>query len=107
MPVPPARSLSAAPASRSDLNPSVIPAGTQSRSSSGHWHYAHYYYAQVAYRDTPERWGKYRQKVFRMILDQQEPTGGWTEGWVGPIYTTALNLAILQLDAGALPIYQR
>ena len=73
----------------------------------GHWHYAHYYYAQVSYRDTPEKWKKYKQKVFRLILDQQEANGAWTQGWVGPIYTTALNLAILQLDGAALPIYQR
>jgi len=73
----------------------------------GHWHYAHYYYSQVAYRGDPEHWKKYKQKVYRMLLDQQEPSGAWTQGWVGPIYTTALNLAILQLDGAALPIYQR
>lgn len=73
----------------------------------GHWHYAHYYYSQVSYRDAPDRWKKYKSKVHRILLDQQEPNGSWTQGWVGPIYTTALNLAILQLDGGALPIYQR
>jgi hypothetical protein len=26
---------------------------------------------------------------------------------VGPVYTTALNLIILQLDKASLPIYQR
>ena len=31
----------------------------------------------------------------------------WTQGYIGPIYTTALNLIILQLDNACLPIYQR
>jgi hypothetical protein len=31
----------------------------------------------------------------------------WTQGYVGPIYTTAVNLTILQLDNNILPIYQR
>ena len=43
----------------------------------------------------------------KAFLRKQEPSGAWTQGWVGPIYTTALNLAILQLDGAALPIYQR
>ena len=31
----------------------------------------------------------------------------WNQGYIGPIYTTAINLTILQLENGALPIYQR
>ena len=31
----------------------------------------------------------------------------WTQGYIGPVYTTALNLIILQLDNACLPIYQR
>ena len=31
----------------------------------------------------------------------------WTQGYIGPIYTTATNLTILQLEGAALPIYQR
>ena len=36
--------------------------------------------------------------------------GTRTDRWsydAGPIYTTAINLTILQLENGALPIYQR
>ena len=29
----------------------------------GHWHYAHYYYAQVMYRTGDEKWGKYFKDV--------------------------------------------
>ena len=28
----------------------------------GHWHYAHYYYSQVLYREGGEKWEKYRDK---------------------------------------------
>ena len=31
----------------------------------------------------------------------------WPQGYIGPVYTTATNLTILQLDRGTLPIYQR
>lgn len=73
----------------------------------GHWHYAHYYYAQVVYRQGDDRWRPYRDDIYRVLLDQQGPDGSWNEGYVGPIYTTVLNLAILQLDRACLPIYQR
>ena len=75
--------------------------------SSGHWHYAHYYYAQAAYRRGGDSWRRYRDKVAAALLAQQDEQGGWTQGFVGPVYSTALNLAILQLEAAALPIYQR
>lgn len=82
------------------------PAGGNAQ-AYGHWHYAHYYYAQVAYRKGDEEWRNYAQKIFQTILDQQAPDGSWNEGYVGAVYTTALNLSILQLDNGYLPIYQR
>jgi hypothetical protein len=31
----------------------------------------------------------------------------WPQGYIGHVYTSAVNLTILQLDAAALPIYQR
>ncbi len=33
--------------------------------------------------------------------------GFWDQGYLGAAYTTAMNLTILQLDRGTLPIYQR
>jgi hypothetical protein len=33
--------------------------------------------------------------------------GSWNQGYIGPVYTTAINLTILQLENGTLPIYQR
>jgi hypothetical protein len=40
-------------------------------------------------------------------LRKQSASGAWKEGHVGPVYTTAINATILQLDNGFLPIYQR
>lgn len=73
----------------------------------GHWHYAHYYYAQVLYREGGETWTEYRDKVYAKILNEQSADGSWTQGYIGPIYTTAINLTILQLEKATLPIYQR
>jgi hypothetical protein len=88
--------------------------GTDSQSSYGHWHYAHFYYAQVQYREGGKVWEDYRNEIeAKLISEAQEVKLGdrtgvqWTQGYIGPVYTTALNLIILQLDNAALPIYQR
>jgi squalene cyclase len=73
----------------------------------GHWHYAHYYYAQVRYREGGKSWEQYRDKIYARIVQEANPDGSWTQGYIGTIYTTAINLTILQLDNAALPIYQR
>lgn len=85
----------------------LSPAGQNRSSFFGHWHYAHYYFAQVVYRLGEEKWRDYSKKTYRVILDQQAPDGSWNQGYIGAVYTTALSLTILQLDSGALPIYQR
>ncbi|MEX0713227.1 MAG: prenyltransferase/squalene oxidase repeat-containing protein [Pirellulales bacterium] len=73
----------------------------------GHWHYAHFYYAQVCYREGSEKWIPYRDKIYAKIVSEANPNGSWNQGYIGPIYTTAVNLTILQLENGTLPIYQR
>jgi len=73
----------------------------------GHWHYAHYYYAQVLYRQGGREWETYRDKIFARIVSEAGGDGSWTQGYIGPVYTTAINLTILQLPKGVLPIYQR
>ena len=87
---------------------------SDNRNSYGHWHYAHFYYAQVQYREGGEKWERYRNEIQTKLLREAaevklgDKTGvEWTQGYVGPIYTTALNLVILQLDNACLPIYQR
>jgi hypothetical protein len=93
--------------------------GQDTRSSYGHWHYAHFYYAQVQYREGVrpegrEKWNAYRREIEAKLLREAtevklgDRTGiQWTQGYIGPVYTTALNLVILQLENGYLPIYER
>lgn len=75
--------------------------------SFGHWHYAHYYYAQVMYRIGGKDWKEYFGTISKNILRKQSADGSWKEGHIGPVYTTAMNATILQLDNAYLPIYQR
>ncbi|MBN1393633.1 MAG: terpene cyclase/mutase family protein [Pirellulales bacterium] len=81
--------------------------GQVSGNSFGHWHYAHYYYAQVMYREGGTEWETYRDKLFQQIVSEAGADGGWNQGYIGTVYTTAINLTILQLPKGMLPIYQR
>jgi hypothetical protein len=74
--------------------------------SFGHWHYTYLYYSQVVYRQGPAEWEPFRDKLYDKIVSEQEPNGSWN-GNIGPIYVTACNLIMLQLDKGLLPIYQR
>jgi hypothetical protein len=92
---------------RKQLDPSL-------RDSFGHWHYAHFYYSQVQYREGGEAWQTYRKAVEKRLLSEatevkigDESAYYWQQGYVGPVYTTALNLIMLQLENAYLPIYQR
>ncbi len=76
-------------------------------SGFGHWHYAHYYFSQVEYREGGQAWEEYRDRVCARIVNEASPDGSWSQGYIGPVYTTAINLTILQLETAALPIYQR
>ena len=78
-----------------------------SNSGFGHWHYAHYYYAQVMYREGNKTWEDYRDKIYVKIVSEASPDGSWTQGYIGAVYTTAINLTVLQMENAALPIYQR
>lgn len=81
--------------------------GNISNTGFGHWHYAHYYYSQVLYREGGKSWEDYRDAVSAKLLTEAGPDGSWNQGYIGQVYTTAINLTILQLENGALPIYQR
>jgi len=100
----------------------TIPIDKSGRDSFGHWEYTHYYYSQAMYvlgeegyakmfPDAPSSdrltWSKYRDVVFDYIASRQGSDGSWTQGYIGTLFTTACHLAILQLDGGTLPIYQR
>jgi hypothetical protein len=93
----------------------------------GHDEYTHYYYAQVVYVLGEDRykklfpdaksdelltWKKYRKSVFDEFKRTQSADGSWSaDSWtarmVGPVYVTACYLTVMQLDKGALPIYQK
>ncbi|REJ64974.1 MAG: hypothetical protein DWQ31_19770 [Planctomycetota bacterium] len=85
--------------------------GKVDEQSSGHWHYSHYYYSQVMYREGGDQWQKYRNAIFNKIRkeanDDRSRYAHWGQGHVGAVYSTAINLTILQLDNGYVPIYQR
>ncbi|MEO1615080.1 MAG: hypothetical protein AAFV88_04470 [Planctomycetota bacterium] len=72
----------------------------------GHWHYTYLYYSQVVYRQGDELWQPFRARLYDRIASEQRPDGFW-EGQIHPVYVTACNLIMLQLDYGYLPIYQR
>jgi squalene cyclase len=74
--------------------------------SFGHWHYTYLYYSQVMYRLGEVEWAPFRDKLYDKIVSEQDAAGGW-KGNVGPVYVTACNLIMLQLDKAYLPIYQR
>jgi hypothetical protein len=101
---------------------SAIPIDKSGRDSFGHWEYTQYYYAQAIYilgedgyaklfpnSKTTERlmWSKYRDITFDYIMSRQAGDGSWNMSGIGPVYSTSCCLAILQLDNGTLPIYQR
>ncbi|MFN3193619.1 MAG: hypothetical protein ACE361_24110 [Aureliella sp.] len=81
---------------------------TDRNGAFGHWHYTYLYYSQVVYRQGDEEWKPFRQALYDQIVKSQRNDGSWEEeGQIDPVYITACNLIILQLDRGLLPIYQR
>jgi hypothetical protein len=72
----------------------------------GHWHYTYLYYSQVVYRQGDELWKPFRDRLYDRIISEQRPDGYW-EGQIHPVYITACNLIMLQIDRGFLPIFQR
>jgi hypothetical protein len=94
---------------------------------TNHDEYLHYYYSQCLYVLGEDRyaklfpdaregerltWSRHRKALFDRLKAAQDPDGSWSSGnWtasmVGPVYVTAIHLSIMQLDKGALPIYQR
>ncbi len=101
------------------------------RGRVSHDEYQNYYYAQALYVLGDDRyaklfpesrnnkadqltWSEYKKVMFPYIKETQQRSqpgaksyGSWTGGYIGPIYTTCVNLTILQLENNTLPIYQR
>jgi hypothetical protein len=92
------------------------------RGRMGHDEYMHYYFAQAVYvlgddgyaklfpktaKDEQLTWSKYKKDMFEQLTSTQNRDGSWSGGYIGPVFTTATYLTILQLENGNLPIYQR
>jgi len=88
----------------------------------GHDEYTHYYMAQIMYNLGEDRyaklfpdsrpdkrltWSKYRKSMFESMKRSQASDGSWNSGFIGPVFSTAVHLTIMQLENGTLPIYQR
>jgi hypothetical protein len=88
--------------------------GNGRQDNYGHWHYAHFYYAQVQNREGGEAWDAYRDATYAKLAREANvhnlsgsKVAMWNQGYIGSVYTTSLNLIILQMDNAVLPIYQR
>lgn len=93
------------------------------RGRVSHDEYQSYYFSQAVYTLGDDRYGKmfpgepkdkwltwssYKDAMFPYLADSQDKgTGGWQSGYIGPVFSTAVNLTILQLEKGILPIYHR
>jgi hypothetical protein len=75
--------------------------------AQGHWHYANLYFAQSLYRGGGKPWQDYRRQVCAKLEADAAKDGSWPQGFIGPVYTTAINLTILQLEKESVPIYRR
>jgi len=74
---------------------------------AAHWHYTHFYYSQVIYRQGGKRWQDYREQMNEELARRIQPGGHWADSDIGHVYVTAINCIMLQLQKGYLPIYQR
>ncbi len=69
-------------------------------------YYANYYAAQAFYQDGGATWDDWWPLVRRSLLGRQQPNGSW-EGSLGPEYSTAFSLLILEVALGHLPVFER
>jgi hypothetical protein len=94
---------------------------------AGYHEYAHFYFAQVVYALGDDGWARlfpgeaaakrltwtaYRRAAFDALMSSQARDGSWgaadwTAQGVGPVYSTAVWLCVLQLDRDAVPIFGR
>lgn len=72
----------------------------------GYWHYTYLYYSQVVYREGGQTWTDFRDRLYNQIVADQRGDGSW-DGEIAAVYVTSVNLIMLQLDYGFLPIFQR
>jgi hypothetical protein len=94
-----------------------IPVGAGGR--LGYDEYTYYHHAQAVYALGDKGWAKlfpqsreadrltwsrYRESLFDQLTRTQQADGSWANTSVGPVYTTAVYLTVLQLDRGHVPV---
>jgi hypothetical protein len=95
------------------------------RGRLAHDEYQNYYFSQAVYvlgddryiemfPNDPKKdallWSAFRETMFEYIKGSQTADGSWIGGGsygIGPVMVTSVNLTILQLEKGILPIYHR
>jgi len=97
--------------SRGSSRPAITAAALAALYNAGDYksdkNYTYLYYSQVVYRQGATEWGPYRDKLYKLLVSEQQANGSWKSKSVGDAYSTAMNLIMMQLDHGFLPIYQR
>jgi len=91
----------------------------------GHDEYTHYYYGQACYflgddgwekmfpgskKDQRVTWSQYKKDYLDRFMQGQNADGSFPGGGgfsVGPVYSTAIYCALMQLDRGVVPFYMR
>jgi hypothetical protein len=83
------------------------------KARQGYDEYTHYYYAQAVYnlgddgygklfpdsnKEDRLTWKRYREQTFDHLQSTQAKEGYWESGVIGPVFTTAVYLNVLQLD---------
>jgi hypothetical protein len=100
----------------------AVPVDRPGQDQFGHSEYTFYYLGQIIYcmgddgyaklfpnSKASERltWTGFRKNFFDFLAKTQLEDGHWNGVPIGSVYTACCYLTVLQLDKGALPIYQR
>jgi hypothetical protein len=76
-----------------------------------HLFYGIYYGAQATFQVGGNYWSTYRDRLHRLLLENQATSGAWlsegNDGFYGPNYSTAMSILALTVEYRYLPIYQR
>lgn len=77
------------------------------RAPRTHYFYGHYYAVQAMYLAGGEWWSRWWPATREELLAQQQDNGSWDDRSVGPTYSTAMALLVLQMPKRYLPIFQK
>jgi len=72
-----------------------------------YYFYGHYYAVQAMWHSGGDDWKQWYPAIRDDLLNQQDALGGWDNRLIGPEYSTAMALLVLQMPNNYLPIFQR